>query len=121
MTAAKSFARAFCAAAFLFAAVLAAAPVAAQTSFITGLNDVPLMPGLSPLGETLVFDKPGGRIAEAVFTSRQGADAVARFYADTLPQLGWRAAGKDRYVRDREELALHLSGSAVRVVLQPKK
>jgi hypothetical protein len=117
MIAVKSFARAFCAAAFFFAA----APVAAQTSFITGLNDVPLMPGLVPLGETLVFDKPGGRIAEAVFTSRQGADAVARFYADTLPQLGWRAAGKDRYVRDREELALHLSGSAVRVVLQPKK
>ena len=117
MIAVKSFARAFCAAAFLFAA----APVAAQTSFISGLNDVPLMPGLTPLGETLVFDKPGGRIAEAVFTGRQGADSVARFYAETLPQLGWRPAGKDRYVRDREELALHLNGGALRIVLQPKK
>ena len=106
------------------AVLLSAAPAAGQTAFISGLNDVPQMPGLTPLGDPLVFDKPGGRIAEAVFTSRQGADAVARFYADTLPQLGWRAAGKDRYVRDREELALHLSGAGgatLRIVLQPKK
>lgn len=97
---------------------------AAEPEFIAGLNDVPVMPGLAPLGETLVFDKPTGRIAEAVFTSRSNADAVAKFYAETLPQLGWRAAGRNRFVRDHEELALHLTGngaSTLRIVLQPRK
>lgn len=105
----------------------ARAAAAADTTFVTGLNDVPLMPGLIPLGETLVFDKPGGRIAEAVFTSgRAGPDTVARFYADTLPQLGWQARGPGRYARENEELALHVTGSGgggatLRLVVQPRR
>ena len=58
--------------------LLAAQSAAAETAFIAGLNDVPLMPGLTPLGETLVFDKPGGRIAEATFNGRARPDAGAR-------------------------------------------
>lgn len=115
---------------FLTGAAAAAPPAraaAAETAFVAGLNDVPLMPGLTPLGETLVFDKPGGRIAEAVFTSgRAGPDAVARFYADTLPQLGWRIRSPGRYARENEELALHVTGSGgdgatLRLVVQPRR
>ena len=104
--------------------LLAAQSAAAETAFIAGLNDVPLMPGLTPLGETLVFDKPGGRIAEATFTGRASPDAVAKFYADTLPQLGWRAAGRNHYLRDHEELTLYVradSQATLRVVVQPRR
>ncbi len=95
---------------------------AADPAFIAGLNDVPLMPGLAPQGETLVFDKPGGRIAEASFAGAVSMEAVRRFYADTLPQLGWRAAGRDHYVRDQEELTLHVGGkAALRVVVEPRR
>lgn len=106
--------------------LLSAAPLATagEPAFIAGLNDVPLMPGLTPAGETLVFDKPGGRIAEASFAGRISSDAVARFYADTLPQLGWRAAGRNRFVRDHEELTLFVRADgpvALRVVVQPRR
>lgn len=104
----------------VFCLLSAGLATAADPAFVTGLNDVPLMPGLSPQGETLVFDKPDGRIAEASFTGAVGVDAVRRFYADTLPQLGWRAAGRDHYVRDREELTLHVGGkAALRIVVEP--
>jgi hypothetical protein len=120
MSAYKRLSVAFFGAALLWSAVAAAA----EPGFVSGLNDVPLMPGLTPLGETLVFDKPGGRIAEAVFTGGTGPDAVSRFYADTLPQLGWRAKGGGRFVRETEELALHVTGAGsttVRLVLQPRR
>lgn len=63
----------------------------ATSSFIPGLEDVPLMAGLA-LDETrgFVFDKPDGRLVEAVATGRIPAAEIARFYADVLSQLGWR-------------------------------
>ena len=82
------------AAAFAVAATRAPAASGAE-GFVAGTEDVPLMAGLTPVaGSSLVFDKPQGRIVEAQAKGRVSRDRVRAFYAGTLPQLGWTAAGE---------------------------
>jgi hypothetical protein len=79
----------------------------AADPFVAGIDDMPLMPGLTQLAErNVVFDAPSGRIVEAYAEGTVGRDAVRSFYARTLPQLGWRGQGGDRYVREGETLRL---------------
>ena len=90
-------------------ALLTAAPaVAAEvTSFVPGLGDVPAMPGLTPAeDEPLLFDKPTGRIAEALLQGRMDRKAVLAFYGQAMPQLGWTRLSDTRYQREGEELRL---------------
>jgi hypothetical protein len=83
---------------------------AAENAFVDGIDDLPLMPGLIAVGDqSLVFDKPDGRIVQAVATGRVRAAAVRSFYADTAPQLGWKPAGEGRYTRDGESLRIELT------------
>ncbi|MCW2235636.1 hypothetical protein [Azospirillum canadense] len=123
MTAPSATARAALAA-FLLAgpaiAGLAGHPLPARASdssrFVTGMGDVPVMPGLVPADEPpLVFDKPGGRIAQSVMAGRVDRKAVLAFYTQTMPQLGWKHAPESkaaskaagtRFLRDGEELRL---------------
>ncbi len=106
--------------ALIFAAC-AAAPGWAETEFVEPLGDVPLMPGLMLVPEeTVSFDTPAGRIVETVVrdtTSRLDGKAIADFYAASLPQLGWTAAGANVYTREGELLRLEIGrkGAAVRV------
>ncbi|MGQ0527704.1 MAG: hypothetical protein ACT4OY_06740 [Alphaproteobacteria bacterium] len=78
-------------------------------SFLSALQDVPLPPGMVELtDQTTVFDKPEGRIVEAVVEMPGSSeDEARRFYADTLPQLGWKKAGEGKFRRDSEQL--HIS------------
>jgi hypothetical protein len=108
----------------------AVTPVSPVAAFVDGINDLPLMPGLSPVTEEgLVFDKPGGRIVHAVARGTVTPAAVRQFYADTAPQLGWRGAGDNRFVREGEVLQIELVGApgrngagplTVRFVLVPR-
>jgi len=113
----------------LVAAALAAAPwpgeaVAGEDVFVAGIGDLPLMSGLSEVaGAGIVFDTPAGRIVEAYAEGALERTAVARFYAATLPQLGWRARGDNIYVREGERLGLVFLGGdgdlIVRFTLEP--
>ncbi|MFM2044277.1 MAG: hypothetical protein RLY86_2853 [Pseudomonadota bacterium] len=88
----------------------------------------------------VVFDQPGGRIVEAVAFRRpssgsqgpgpagpvsQDGTAILRFYADTLPQLGWTAEAPGRFRRERERLEITVepapggAGTKVRFLLKP--
>src|SRR5690349_268518 len=105
-------------------------PAAAGPAYVDGIDDLPLMPGLVPLADqSVVFDKPGGRIVQAVATGRLSAAAVRSFYADAAPQLGWQPAGDGRFTRDGELLRIELVGGqaapagplTVRFVLIPQK
>ena len=79
--------------------------------FVTGMGDVPVMPGLSAAENgALVFDKPGGRIVESVMRGRVGRKAVLAFYAQTMPQLGWKRVGDTRFEREGEQLRLEFPG-----------
>jgi hypothetical protein len=117
-----------------FVAGPAAVPAMAQTSsapkpapaFLSVMDDVPLMPGLTEHKDAaVVFDKPEGRIVEAEAAGRLARADVLKFYAASLPQLGWRAQGSGRFLRDREELTLNFSGTApsltVRFTLSPDR
>ncbi|WP_409766353.1 hypothetical protein [Ferrovibrio sp.] len=83
----------------------------AAAGFLSIAEDVPLMPGLaeSPDAAT-VFDKPSGRIAHTEAKGKVSVAAVRKFYADTLPQLGWQNIGPEHYRRETEQLRLSVTG-----------
>lgn len=77
--------------------------------FVAGTEDIPLMPGLSIVkGAGVVFDTPQGRIVEAYAEGPSSRKAVLDFYKETLPQLGWKAAGPTSFRREGELLRLEL-------------
>jgi hypothetical protein len=83
----------------------------AAAGFLSIAEDVPLMPGLAENPETAtVFDKPSGRIAHTEAKGKVSAAAVRKFYADTLPQLGWQNVGPEHYRRETEQLRLSVTG-----------
>ena len=81
--------------------------------YLSGIPDLPLMPGLRELPDGgLVFDKPGGRIVETFAEGAMTSVAVRGFYDETLPQLGWRREGRGTYLREGERLNLELEQNA---------
>ena len=104
-------------------AVIVASPALGQTnpaalgadtalggSFVTGVDDLPLMAGLSEdVGSTVHFDKPSGRIVEALASGLVSREKVAAFYGETLPELGWTSVGGLAFVREGESLRISIS------------
>lgn len=91
--------------------------------FLSTIEDLPLMPGLAEAhGAGLAFDKPGGRIVEAYAEGVVDRDTVLRFYAETLPGLGWRAQtpplAAARWRRDGEELHVNIVGDGPPLVVR---
>lgn len=104
--------------------LLAAAPALAQDGFMNDVPDLPLMEGLEEVPEqSIVFDKPEGRIVETFAVGTVTQDAVVAFYRETLPQLGWTAKGPATYHRGDEQLVLAFTpareGLIVRFTLSP--
>lgn len=116
--------RSLLAAVFGFGLIGAAAAEPAR--FVSVIEDLPLMPGLSEAADSAMsFDSASGRIAEATAGGAVDAAAVQAFYGDTLPQLGWRPLGPGEYGRGDEQLRLiveTLADGAVEVhfELRPK-
>lgn len=113
--------------------VLALTPLAAaaaESTFLAGVEDLPLMPGLTEVaGAATVFDAPQGRIVESYASGTVAADDVSSFYAQTLPQLGWTAAsptepGQTVFRREGERLTIEITPGAaattVRFTLAPQ-
>lgn len=67
-----------------------------QATFIEGLEDVPLLKGMSQVQkENISFGNEESRLVEASLTSsKMGFAKVEKFYVETLPQLGWSYQGK---------------------------
>ena len=98
----------------------------AADSFFDGIEDLPLMPGLSETArERTTFDTPTGRIVARGAEGAVTRDAVLRFYGETLPQLGWRPVGGDAFLRNGEKLQIEFprrpSGRVlgVRILITP--
>jgi hypothetical protein len=93
-------------------AAAAGAP-AEPGGFVSGFEDLPLMPGLAQTAEpATVFDTPSGRVVEAFADGSVEARAVDAFYAETLPQLGWRRLSARRYAREGEHLDVEVTPGA---------
>lgn len=103
------------AAALIAAALLGPAPVPVHAggdddAFVTGIDGLPLMPGLVENAEEgMVFDTPAGRIVEAYASGSVARERVIEFYASTLPQLGWRRDSETAFSREDELLSLELN------------
>src|SRR5882724_1434644 len=94
-----------------FAAPAPGALAADAPGFIAGTEDIPLMPGLKNDPATLVvFDKPQGRIVEVEAKGKVTRTGVEKFYAATLPGLGWSADVAHAWKREGEGLRLTLKG-----------
>ncbi|AUN30692.1 hypothetical protein [Niveispirillum cyanobacteriorum] len=88
-------------------------PGAGLAAFVPGTEDVPLAPGLTASADdALVFDNPTGRIIQATATGVSDADAITRFYAETLPQLGWSRGKDGRWARGDEVLDIAIAMDA---------
>lgn len=84
-------------------------------AFLSVLDDMPLMPGLTELTDQAAdFETPEGRIVDAAAEGAVAEKSVLAFYDRTLPALGWKREGSGRFVRDRERLAITVSRVAQR-------
>ncbi|MEX2008945.1 MAG: hypothetical protein WEC41_02030 [Dongiaceae bacterium] len=100
-------------------AAAAAGRAGADEAFIAGVEDLPLMPGLTQIDSAgLVFDTPTGRIVEAYAAGPVAAQAVLDFYAATLPELGWAVERPDRFRREGEELRLEFLDGGDRLTVR---
>ena len=81
--------------------------VSAQTVYVAGSEDVPLMEGLVHLPDMdMTFDAPEGRIVQTTaYAETLSPKEVKQFYVDSLPQLGWKCTGKE-FVRENETLSI---------------
>lgn len=101
------------------ACLLAATVTQAADRFVTGIADLPLMPGLEEIADSaMVFSKPEGRIVEVAARGAVAADAVRRFYDQALPQLGWRRLGAQGWQRENEVLRLDMTSGKDGLVVQ---
>jgi hypothetical protein len=103
----------------------APSPTVAGEAFVSSVEDLPLMPGLSedkPAG--LTFDSAGGRIVEAYAIGEVSKDEVLHFYGETLPQLGWTPEAPALFHRGGETLRLDFQtgakGLTVHYYLSPR-
>lgn len=97
-----------------------------EQQFFESLNDVPLMPGLYEMAEeSVVFDKPGGRIAESAAASQELAlEEIREFYSQALPQMGWDRRADGSFVREGESLTMNVENrdgyNVVRFTISPR-
>jgi len=81
----------------LFAGPLATGVRAADPEYLAAVADLPLPPGLvEDVGAGISFDKPEGRIVEALARGAVAKTDVAAFYRAALPGLGWKPLADDR-------------------------
>ena len=118
--------------AVLASIILGAAPrvtVADGPMFISVIEDLPLMPGLTEdVGEAMVFETSTGRVAEAQATGVLPIADVKRFYEEALPQLGWVSEGSAGFRRGGEQLRIDVSSNPqvagqtrLKIALSPSK
>jgi len=100
--------------------------LAALAAFFATIEDMPLAPGLTETpGASTVFDKPDGRIVQLVAAGPAGREAVLKFYGETLPQLGWKRATGETWLRENEQLKLEVRPkgreSELRISIAPSR
>lgn len=97
------------------------------SSFFSSIRDMPLMPGLLELpDQTVVFDKPQGRIIESVALIESVTQSdIQAFYEQALPQFGWQRLGSNSYIRQNEALEFNvevIDGQRfLRVMVRPRE
>ena len=95
---------------FVLALLAMVSPAGAQF-FFELLEDVPVMPALTPVADAgIEFDAPSGRIVESYAIGATDRKSVLEFYRATLPQLGWQAGAGNAFLRESESLKIDFFG-----------
>lgn len=93
--------------------LFAGASLAVAQDFVSGIEDLPLMPALTETEEgSLVFESATGRYVEVYAVGDVKPGDVTGFYGESLPQLGWQQAGPTIFRRDGELLMIEYLKSA---------
>ncbi len=105
--------------------MLLAAASARAEGFLSVYEDLPLAPGLAEAaGSGLSFDSASGRIVEAFASGPVKPAEILKFYAATLPQLGWTRVTDTQYRREAEVLRLDPvtqgKGVTIRFAISPE-
>lgn len=81
--------------------------------FVEGMDDVPLLEGLSQITQDdISFGNEETRLLEAYFSSHKiSFDKVGEFYKESLPQLGWIYQGNRGH-----DLLFYREGETLEVV-----
>ena len=103
---------------------------AAGTAYFSALEELPVAPGMTEEAQSAVrFDQPEGRIIVLQALGRMGEPEISAFYGKTLPALGWKAMGGNRYARGGEILSLEVrplenagrgAGNRLNILLRPQ-
>jgi hypothetical protein len=94
-------------------------PARADEGFLSTIEDLPLMPGLTEDADRgVVFEAPSGRIVESFAMGAVSREQVVEFYARALPQLGWRQEEGARFIREDEVLVIEVSGAGARLTVR---
>lgn len=89
----------------------------ASDRFVAGIAALPLIPGLYLVnGETVIFEKPAGRLVRATAKGNRTKETFWQFYEDTLPQLGWQTIKRGNFVRDGESLKIKVEENASQII-----
>lgn len=94
-------------------------------NYVPGTEDVPLYTGFLPVNKNnLAYDSEGGRLVDATYFSKNAnAAEVKKFYAETLPELGWKSKKPYEYTRDGESMKVVVTeknGTAfIKFVIKP--
>ncbi len=82
--------------------------VGAETKFISGTEDIPLMPRLqeSDASAQAIFASPQGKILSTVMHGTVSPNEIFAYYDGTLPNLGWQKIKQGKYVREGEALTV---------------
>lgn len=82
----------------------------AGTKFISGTEDIPLMPRLqeSDASAQATFAAPQGKILSTILHGSVTPEEIFAYYDGTLPNLGWRKQATGKYKREGETLTITL-------------
>ena len=92
--------------------------LAAETAYSSVIDDLPLMQGMIERpDDTVIFDKPGGRIAAFSAETSANPEAVKDFYQQALPPLGWKSPQPAKFARDGETLKIDFDKTGAKTVV----
>tara|TARA_R110002050_G_scaffold57442_1_gene129483 strand:- start:47385 stop:47747 length:363 start_codon:yes stop_codon:yes gene_type:complete len=82
----------------------------AETKFISGTEDIPLMPRLqeSDTSAQATFASPQGKILSTVMHGTVSPNEIFAYYDGTLPNLGWQKKDQGKYLREGETLTVKI-------------
>ncbi len=103
--------------------LLVGGALAADPQYLSAVADLPLPTGLvEEVGAGVSFDKPEGRIIEAIASGTIARADVVAFYRAALPGLGWQPlkalSGNLRWQRGDEILSVDIVDSTIPLVVR---